>query len=409
MNILILYPLLLAVLPLNILVFSIYLCNHPLQWKKLTGLFAVIVFILAYCYVPKGNPDIIAYYKELDDIKGFSISEISMYFQDGLFVEHIYLWLISSIGLYRLEQAITTTIVYFIAYYITFDYYSDNQAIYCSHDIKKVFIIQILLLPFFSIVNNVRNICCFSLIMLASYLDLYKRKRSVGVFVLYFLACFFHSTGIVLVALRLVLLLLKKHRIFELVFLFLIVVATLFYPIVLELLDTITIEASGGILDHIKIFVAKAHWYVDQSTDYYKELSMDVYSTICRVIAFLGSSVVLFSFNSNKYHNGSKQFVMYLRLISAFCIAACILFKAPNYWRFFTALIIGFCPFMLNFTHNSKNRLIIEVLFAFVAICFFVLHIIWSRHITDYNKMIILLFKNNPYTIVIDAFNLLST
>ena len=90
-------------------------------------------------------------------------------------------------------------IVYGVAFYITCDVAEEYNA---QSTIPAVIAIQGCMLPFFSIISNVRNVTAFSLIVLAVYLDTVKKKRNPVVLILYILPVFIHSSAIILVLLR---------------------------------------------------------------------------------------------------------------------------------------------------------------------------------------------------------------
>ena len=174
--------------------------------------------VIAYCTVPLREIDITRYFQMIDSIRGMSLKEAYATFNDGLLVRAFVFWLVSKTGDNNILPFLSMTTVYCSACYIIVDSARENKS-----TIKYLLLFQMMLLPFYNVYSNVRNVSAFALLAVALYRDLVKHRINIGTILLYILPCFIHMTGIVIVLLRLVLPLVRRHPIIGISF-------TLFIP-----------------------------------------------------------------------------------------------------------------------------------------------------------------------------------
>ena len=130
--------------------------------------------MLAYSYMPTtDSPDLVRYFNEVRVCSEMSLKQVLTTQNDGQFIIYIAYWIIGKLGDVHLLPAISTSIVYGIALYIVCD---SAEKYNIEKIIPYVLLCQLMILPFNSIVSNIRNICAFSMIILASYLNLIKEK-----------------------------------------------------------------------------------------------------------------------------------------------------------------------------------------------------------------------------------------
>lgn len=390
-----------AILPINIMFFAILIANKTSQWKNYFILFLIPIFVLAYCYEPKGTPDIVSYFQELKLVSSMDMSQIAIMYEDGLVVEHFVFYILGKLGLYNLLPAISTSIVYGIAYYITFDYCKSFNQLE-RKDIIWIFIFQLLMLPFFSLVNNIRNVSAFALLLLAFYLDFVKGKNIIKILPLYIVPCFWHSSAFLFLLIRFVLWFGKKHKKWSYFVIVLVVLVPLVYRPLVEYLLTLNIGSHGGVIGTVfRMVIAKANWYVDPNTQYNQNTVVGLYNRINRLVGMsLALCTILMKYDGDE-EAGERRYCEGLKIIAATCLAT-NMFLIPNFWRFSAALVVGSAPLYVNFFSKKRQyKSLVKLGMLSVALMFFIMHIIWSRGITDYSKFGDNLFKDNIYTILI--------
>ena len=175
--------------------------HAPCKWKQVLPIYIYSLFVLAYCYTPleTSNADLLRYFQRIDLLREFSLSEAIEFMGDGLYVENFLFWLAARLEMPYLLPALTTSTVFGIGAYITCDLSTEET----SAHLWKILLIQFIMIPFFTVANNVRNVFAFSLVILASYRELEKKKRDFWTFALYIAPIFSHKTGIVLLIIRL--------------------------------------------------------------------------------------------------------------------------------------------------------------------------------------------------------------
>ena len=168
----------------------------PSKWKKYFLFYVVTIFIISYSCTPLNECDLTRYFDMVEIVSKLKSIKAIIFFQnDGLFIKNFIFWFIGKTGDYHLLPAFSNSIVYGVAGYITCSIASERKA---EKYIPIIFVVQISMLPFFSITSNVRNICTISLVTLAVYLDLVKKKKSILICMLYILPCFIHSCGVII-------------------------------------------------------------------------------------------------------------------------------------------------------------------------------------------------------------------
>ena len=206
---------LLAFIPLSGIYSTVGITKKPWLWKHYLFFLVCTVFIISYSFDPLNECDLTRYFEAVKTVGSMSsIQDVLAYREDGLIVRNLAFWLIGKTGDVHLLPAISNSIVYGIAGYITCD---SAQRDHFEKLIPPALLIQICLLQFYATTSNVRNICSFSLIILAVYLDIVKEEHSIRVALLYILPCFLHPSGIFLVLFRSAAGLIKNHMIIPVV------------------------------------------------------------------------------------------------------------------------------------------------------------------------------------------------
>lgn len=383
---------------LSLLYSALGLCRNPHNWRRYLPFLVISIFVLAYAYVPTGTPDLVRYIEMSQRMQNMKLSQAISYMNDGLYVENFYFWIISKTGDYQLLGAIPCTIVYTIAFYITCDT-ADRYG--CQRKIPYYMIGQTMLLPWFSVLCNVRCVFAFSVIGFAAYLEYIKSKKNPFVWILYILPCFIHVTGVVFLLFRLSLFITSKVQWFLSV-----LVALL--PSIIDLLYSRVYSLPIGTVG--QTLIKKVYWYFhdDLRSEFSQRISNSLADRFSRYL-FVGLAVcfaLCILVQLSKCTRANRKYVTFLFLI---CIStvACYSVITPQYWRFAAALVVcGFGPILMPISNNDKRYRIICVAFVLIRIfCFAGLFIqIWkSRYIVDYIDWAGNFLLNNVFVILFEV------
>lgn len=379
----------------------------PRKWRKYLPFIVLGIGLISYSYPPKIEGDLTRYFQMAEDVGKLTFNESFGYFgknenfDGGLWGSIIVFWAVGKIGLVHILPMITACIVYGIAFYIS----CDTAEQYEAYDIiPKVMIFQFSMLPFFSVVGNIRNISAFALIMLAVYLDTVKNKKNIGIFLLYVLPCFIHTSAVVLILLRLSLALSSKLK-----FLFLIII--FLFPTMIELLysNLARITVGGSIGSIIRNFSMKAYWYLHDkdSTEWARQVARSRYQKLNRLVllAFAIMIITMLCFDLLKnVRQSQKKFLTYLFLIAIMTVA-CSWFTTPHYWRFSAVSVVAvgslMVPLLKKQYLSRGNHMVIQLSAMFFGLLGVLLQIWQFQYNVDIFEWFGNILLNNFYTVVI--------
>lgn len=378
-------------------------CN-PRNWRRYLPFFVVAAFSLAYSYVPDTmGCDLLRYFasvRECSELTTFA--EIVNYKHDGCFVRNIVFWLIGKAGDVHLLPGLSTATVYGIITYISCS---------CAEEFKQerllpfILLLQIILLPYWSVIDNVRNVCAFSILILAVYLDIIKGKRNPAVIMLYILPCFIHTSGALLVAFRIFASIAKTTKAKTAV----ILSAVLFpYAINFAYAHIGWFSFGGSIGDVLQAGIWRAWRYYNTPgglDDYERSLLASNYEPVQRffMISFAVLILVLILYYSRHMEQQWRGFNSFAFLICTMTVA-CNVFITPHYWRFYCAVVMS-CPAILYplICARSKVHYIIRIIMYGLAVYGIggIAMNVWNlRYTVDWSEWIERFLLTNPYTII---------
>lgn len=377
------------------------LWNNPSNWKKFYSFFLVTIFILAYSYNPVGkSEDLVRYLADIEYLGKMSLWKALQHYNDGLFIRTVVFWIVGKIGVPHLVPAISTTIVYGIAVYITC---MTAKLYHAEKCMWYVMLAQLMILPFNSIVNNVRNVCSFSLIVLAAYKDLVLKQKLSHIIWLYIIPCFIHASAALLAVIGVLAHYIKKPRAWM-------ILVVLIAPGIIQFLYSKIglINGKGYVMDLVRTFIEKGYNYSDTGTlmDYEREVMKSSFWKLHR-ITMMSFSVFIF-IHICMAHDELNRFegAGFNSYISMICIVIvlCNIMPAPNYWRFFSALIVAI-PTVLIPTiimqggKSLSGRIMLYVLPLFMC-GRFMMEIYYSLPTTDYGELFVGFMCNNVFSIM---------
>ena len=200
------YMLLLSSAPLCLLCSGIMVQKAPRNFKRYIFIYIFGMAVLVYSSMPNYENDLVRYFMQMENCRDLPFSAAFTWANDGLVVKNFVFWIIGKIGDLHLLPALAATIYYGVSAYIAADQMDRN-----GKHLGAILLFQVLAIPFFESMSNVRNVSAFALIILAAYRDIVQRKRNIATLLLYIVPCFIHMSGFVLVAFRFAGIVFKKH------------------------------------------------------------------------------------------------------------------------------------------------------------------------------------------------------
>lgn len=322
------------------------------QWRAaITG---ISISIASFAmYVEPISGDLIRYYATLDIISDYSLKEVVEYCRDGLYVENFLYWLVCRTGINGFLPAISTSVTYFVAMYITGKTASTYNE---EKNIKWIIVLQLLILPFFSIVHNVRNVLAFSLGLLAIFRDGFLKKRGIFTFLLYIIPCFIHVTAILIVLLRVFLLIFREKTYFA--------ICVLFVGLGSAIKIGYKYIQFFSFIPAIQRLIAKGYYYFnDANTAYGQEVANSAYYNMLKLLFFIHVVIIICVVLSRRHRlraiDSSCMFV-WNRFIFCTCAAvlfACVQYTTPAYWRFYIILSCMLATVFFPFDKSKKETI----------------------------------------------------
>ncbi|HFI0019737.1 TPA: EpsG family protein [Streptococcus suis] len=381
--------------PLNIFYSLLGFSKDTKNWKRYFLTALLFVFVVSYNYHPAGNSDLVRYVEWIKIGKKLSLLSYIDFMGDGLYVSNFLFWLAGQLEMPYLVPAFTTTVVYAVTIYITCDFAEKNNL---QSVIPYVLIVQVLLLPYVTIINNVRNVFAFSLVIYAAYRDIYLKKRNIQTYLLYFLPVFVHKTSFVLIAIRLLSIVVGKYMLLSLVVAFLIpTILTVSVPYISTIASFGTIGKIVGqaLLTGYNAMNSTTAWAITVMTGKYYLLNRYFSYFMSGLFLLIGSSnFKKINFKDNIY---AKRYIYFFSLICVITIATNV-FRTPVYWRFFAAVVIATGPILLLLLKEMrvfklKTSQIWLILLGF-GLFFLALQFYGTTHEIDYKDWLLSIIFN---------------
>lgn len=384
---------------LTVVIFWFGIFRNPKKWPIYIWLFLYPVFIFSYCIEPSYVNDLTRYFFQLEKFGSVSFREALQISSDGLFVRNLLFWMIAKTKNVHLLPAVTTSIFYAVCIYITCD---SARRLNKEKYIGLVMVFEVLVIPYFNIVNNVRNVTAFALICLAAYRDLVQKKRNLITLVLYIAPCFLHKTGFILLILRLLVLIFEKYMVLSLA-----IIAGLPFVIDFAYSHVSWIRGAGYISRVIRLLILSAHNYLYDDSEYAARFRSG--TNIIRGTVFI--LIIVLAYYCFRYVFYLKRAALREFTTFAFtlCImtVACSVFDTPAYWRFSVAAYISCAPVLLIFLSGedkdvSMSRPMFFLLGA-TAILRFAMSIRYTWTRVDFDSFALKALITNAYTVVYDV------
>lgn len=344
--------LLLLSAPLSMMCSGIFIIKSPGKFKRYLVFYIFAAFILAYSCMPNYENDLIRYFDMINACKDVTFNNAFTWAEDGLVVKNFIFWLINRCGDVHLLPAIAAAIFYGVAAYIA----SDQVEVNTKH-LGTIITFQLLTIPFLESISNVRNVAAFSLIILAAYRDIVKKKRNIGTFLLYTLPCFIHMTGFVMLLARAAVPLFKK------------------YPIICNIcaigIPGLTLWSYGnffpliqGISGNIGVIMSRAlnksYTATMAISQYAQTMQESGYFNACRVInmviiiCLIILTLKYISIMRQEHQKEKSNYASFVLIICDIAAVWCAM-KIIKYWVFMFAAIVACSPILMYYMIQFKS------------------------------------------------------
>lgn len=371
--------------------------RNPYKWKKNFLLFLYPILMFAYCVEPSYENDLSRYFEQVELFSRYTFTEAFHLLSDGLFVRNVFFWLISKTGDVHLLPLITTGISYAICYYITCD---SARRLHSESYIYLVLVFEVLVIPFFNVVNNVRNIAAFLLICFAVYRDLVEKKRDLILILLYILPCFLHKTGVTMLALRLLIVIFERYRILSLALI-------IGLPNIIDFTyaHVSWIRGTGIISVVLRRLILSAHNYLYDDSEYAARFQNSRYGII-RITVFVIIGILAYYCYQYIIKHHESEFVRFVTFAFELCIMtlACGSFDTPAYWRYAVAAYVTCAPILIMGLSYKNTELHISKVMFFIlgglALLRFAMSLRYTWTRMNFDIFIINSLFTNIYTIV---------
>lgn len=398
--------------PVGLILSLLCLYKDHKNWRIYIFCVAYAFAIFAYCYEPTTDSDLVRYYQYVQQLQGHTFTEaleIGQYGHDKLYAFVWVCWIVSAVNDIHLLPAFSVFCVYYIGLFVTCKFGEDVNGNY-KH-ITTYIVLMLMMISFYSIVNNVRNVCAFSLIGLAVFRDCYQKKRNIITFTFYILPIFLHSSAIVFIIIRLIIRFTGKMRL-------ICSALVLFVPLALNILDSrfSSITSSNFIINIFLSMVNSGNNYFTHTTSAWaltvansgsEKVARFFYIafallTVCIYFKIQKSKNVILAIK-NKTENENILSVIDFAFLCSLLTISCVPMVMPEYWRFVSILILfggGFYILLPDFVGKTAALIIQKVMLSFGSIVM----ILWIRDLLLYSDVLTTLLRaciSNPIVLLI--------
>lgn len=398
----------LIVSPLGLLyAVSALVTNPGKRWKWLPFL-VLSLGLAAYAYEPTAEIDLSRYFAIAKDSTLMSLPDAIDYFMESrpqdprTDVYIIESWILTKMGIIHMIPMVTVVFVYGIAFYLTADIAGRYNV---TEYIPVIILLQFSLLPYVSIISNVRNIWAFSLVILAVYWDLVCKKHGPIVWLTYILPLFIHPSSILLVVLRFFAGLKQK-------FLALFFGMAITFPAIIDFLYSIRgiFEGFGLLGQGVSLGLWKIYLYLHDTgeTDWATHVSNSIYMKFNKLFLILLAVILcllILKFVRKYTKPELKKFLNYELLLCILTISF-TWFVVPHYWRFACAYDIALPVVMVPLLAMKGRRPFWVMAFTYGILCYIPVGLalqLWgSQYSTDYVQWIGSFCTTNVFSILWD-------
>ena len=339
--------------PFGLFFLLLLIFRKPSLHRRYVYFIGLMFGMIGYCTKPLRVIDISRYHEQLDAIRNLPVSSAANWMDDGLIIKNIFFWTVAQMHDNQLLQFFSLFIIYSICAYLLSDSLKDSKAELFS----RLFVLEILLVPFYNVFSNVRNVTAFALLALAVYRDLYRNKKDFVTLILYIVPCYVHMAGLVIIAIRVLLPVIKRMSYAGMILTFGIPTAAVtYYPRLRN------ISLPGNIGKILSRAIWKGYASIVRTSEYAQEAQSHGSFIVNRLIATVFCVILFYLIvRYQKIYRGKDrdkyEYSLYISIITIIGFMMSVM-GVVKYWVFMYLIYISFIPILIEFVHYKyrKNR-----------------------------------------------------
>lgn len=317
--------------------------------KLLNVGFIGALVVLAYGLWFGPGADLSRYYMILEDLRPLKLNDALVYgYYKTTVITNVWMWLIAKTGNKQLLPCLTTLLIMGNLFYLIS---LEQKRVWTSHATKLHYLIILFaVVTLASITTCIRHAWMMSVFAIAVYRDLILGKRDPLTFLLYAATCLIHSSGIMLILVRLVSLLKGNMK-------FLIVFWLLLAPYLQRFIELENVLGTAA----SKFFVY--HDMYMQGLDWRWQLARLGFVFVISAITY-----------SLRRTTRNKEYYNFYVSLLFFTWGA--VFIPHIFYRLADTLAFVSLPILNDFYKNTskQNMLIVKMLLTFICLCLFAYH-----------------------------------
>ena len=330
----------------------------PKRSRKILIIYTLGVSLLAYCYLPIGTTDLYRYLNIIETCGTMSLTEAIKWCGDGLYISNFVFWLAGSIKMPTIATMISVGVVYGVSAYIAID---SAELFLINRKTFALIMYDFAILHFFYLANNMRNVCAFSLAVLAAYRECIKGKKDILTWILYIMPCFIHRTGVIIIFIRLLVIVAKKS-------IAICILAAVMLPSIIvwiyNHLNYIPVEWG-------RRFIQSGYAYTNTTSKWARIVQNSGYQRANKLVwGILLVLMIIVGHYIYKYIE-KNNFVLFSELLGVLSLTVLLIVRDDTYWRFSSAAAISFTYAfaILIKRYNSLNLFFKVIISLFVIVC----------------------------------------
>ena len=337
--------------PFGLFFLLLLIFRKPSLHRRYVYFIGLMFGMIGYCTKPLRVIDISRYYEQLDAIRNMPVSRATNWMDDGLLIKNIFFWTVAQMQDNQMLQFFSLFIIYSICAFLLSDSLKDSKA----ELFGRLFVLEILLIPFYNVFSNVRNVTAFALLALAVYRDLYRNKKDFVTLILYIVPCYVHMAGLVIVAIRVLLPVIKRMSYVGLILTFGIPTAVVTYYPRLR-----SISLPGNIGKVLSRAIWKGYASIVRTSEYAQETQTHGSFIVNRLIAAVFCVILFYLIiRYQKIYRGKDrskhEYSLYISIITIIGFMMSVM-GVVKYWVFMYLVYISFIPILLEFVQRKFNK-----------------------------------------------------
>ncbi len=264
------------------------------EFKKLYTFILFGLFIISFTFIPSEDMDLYRHYLTLENFRNNGWEAVlNYYYFDSLPIYAIYFYIISQLKINAFLPGITAILVYGFCF-LTINKVSNKYNIAQKGE-SRALLCLLFTLNLLNVMSGIRNALAFSIFSYFIYIDLVERKKRILCWVIYFLLIFLHSSILMLIAFRILLLFYTKRT--KIIFFICILFWNKFYVIIIYILSFFPSNPLNS------LFLEQIEFYSNQDYIEFYQLIMNLGLLVCISLAFYFFRKYIFLINFNIYNN----------------------------------------------------------------------------------------------------------